>query len=86
MASAHQRAAQMLAAAADLLDQGQIVNRLSIAVTAIAVAILERCTGDTTFAAIVDDLAKTFSAPRDRVQADVTALLRSLADKKLLEL
>jgi hypothetical protein len=40
MASAHQRAAQMLAAAADLLDQGQIVNRLSIAVTAIAVAIL----------------------------------------------
>lgn len=30
----------MLAAAADLLDQGQIVNRLSIAVTAIAIAIL----------------------------------------------
>ena len=30
----------MLAAAADLLDQGQIVNRLSIAVTAIALAIL----------------------------------------------
>jgi pyrroloquinoline quinone biosynthesis protein D len=53
---------------------------------AIAVAILERCTGETTFAAIVDDLARTFSAPRDRVQADVTALLRSLADKKLLEL
>jgi len=40
MTSAHQRAAQMLAAAADLLDQGQIVNRLSIAVTAIALAIL----------------------------------------------
>ena len=40
MASAHQRAAQMLAAAADLLDQGQILNRLSIAVTAIAIAIL----------------------------------------------
>jgi hypothetical protein len=40
MASPHQRAAQMLAAAADLLDQGQIVNRLSVAVTAIAVAIL----------------------------------------------
>jgi len=30
----------MLAAAADLLDQGQIVNRLSIAVTSIALAIL----------------------------------------------
>lgn len=40
MTSPHQRAAQMLAAAADLLDQGQIVNRLSVAVTAIAVAIL----------------------------------------------
>jgi hypothetical protein len=40
MTSAHQRAAQMLAAAADLLDQGQILNRLSIAVTAIAIAIL----------------------------------------------
>ena len=40
MTSAHQRAAQMLAAAADLLDQGALVNRLSIAVTAIAIAIL----------------------------------------------
>lgn len=30
----------MLAAAADLLDQGQIINRLSVAVTAIAIAIL----------------------------------------------
>lgn len=40
MTSAHQKAAQMLAAAADLLDQGQIVNRLSIAVTAIAIAVM----------------------------------------------
>jgi pyrroloquinoline quinone biosynthesis protein D len=53
---------------------------------AIAVAVLERCTGEATFAAIVDDLAKTYSAPRERIQADVTALLRSLADKKLLDL
>lgn len=30
----------MLAAAADLLDQGAIINRLSIAVTAIAIAVL----------------------------------------------
>ncbi len=30
----------MLGAAADLLDQGQIVNRLSLALTAIAVAVL----------------------------------------------
>ena len=53
---------------------------------AIAVEILKRCTGEATFAAIVDDLAATFAAPRDRIAADVTTLLRGLADKKLLEL
>jgi pyrroloquinoline quinone biosynthesis protein D len=53
---------------------------------AIAVEVVKRCTGETTFAAIVDELAKTYSAPRDRVLADVTALLRGLADKRLLEL
>lgn len=53
---------------------------------AIAVEIIKRCTGDLTFAAIVDDLAKIYSAPRDRILADVTALLRGLADKRLLEL
>jgi pyrroloquinoline quinone biosynthesis protein D len=35
---------------------------------------------------IVDDLAATFSAPRERVLADVTTMLRGLADKRLLEL
>jgi pyrroloquinoline quinone biosynthesis protein D len=50
----------------------------------IAVEILKRCTGEATLAAIVDDLAATFNAPRDRILADVTALLRGLADKKLL--
>lgn len=53
---------------------------------AIAIEVLKRCTGEATFAAIVDDLAKSFAAPRDRILADVTALLRGLADKKLLEL
>jgi pyrroloquinoline quinone biosynthesis protein D len=53
---------------------------------AIAAEIVKRCTGEMTFAAIVDDLAKTFNAPRERVLADVTAMLRGLADKKLLEL
>ena len=52
----------------------------------IAAEVVKRCTGDATFAAIVDDLAKTFSAPRERVLADVTVLLRGLADKRLLEL
>lgn len=52
----------------------------------IAAEIVKRCTGEATFAAIVDDLAKTFAAPRERVATDAGALLRSLADKKLLEL
>ena len=48
--------------------------------------IIKRCTGEATLDAIVDDLAKTFNAPRERIFADVTAMLRGLADKKLLEL
>jgi pyrroloquinoline quinone biosynthesis protein D len=53
---------------------------------AIAVEIVKRCTGEATFGEIIDDLAKTFSAPRERILADVTSLLRGLADKRLLEL
>jgi pyrroloquinoline quinone biosynthesis protein D len=53
---------------------------------AIAAEILKRCTGEATFSAIVDDLAKTFNAPRERVSADAGKLLSGLADKKLLEL
>ena len=53
---------------------------------AIAAEIVKRCTGEATFEAIVDDLAKTFNAPRERIRTDVTAMLRSLADKKMLEL
>ena len=51
----------------------------------IAVEILKRCTGEATLEAIVDDLAKTFSAPRERIMTDVTALIGGLAEKKLLE-
>ncbi len=53
---------------------------------AIAAEIVRRCSGEATFAEIVDDLAKSFAAPRERIAADAGALLRSLADKKLLEL
>jgi pyrroloquinoline quinone biosynthesis protein D len=53
---------------------------------AIAAEIVKRCTGEATFEAIVDDLAKSFNAPRERILTDVTAMLRSLADKKMLEL
>jgi pyrroloquinoline quinone biosynthesis protein D len=53
---------------------------------AIAVEILKRCTGEVTFGAIVDDLATSFNAPRERIHADVGKLLTGLAEKKLLEL
>lgn len=53
---------------------------------AIAAEILKRCTGEATLAAIVDALAATYGAPRERVLADVSTLLRSLVDKKLMEL
>ena len=53
---------------------------------AIALAVLKRCTGEAALAEIVDDLAAAYSAPRERILADVTALLRGLADKRLLEL
>jgi pyrroloquinoline quinone biosynthesis protein D len=53
---------------------------------AIAAEILKRCNGQASFTEIIDDLVKAFSAPRERIVADVTALLSGLADKKLLEL
>jgi pyrroloquinoline quinone biosynthesis protein D len=51
----------------------------------VTVEILRRCTGTSTLDEIVDDLAKAFTAPRERIRADVVNLLGALADKKLLE-
>ena len=42
---------------------------------AIAAEIVKRCTGEATVDEIVDDLAKTFNAPRERIMTDVTAML-----------
>jgi pyrroloquinoline quinone biosynthesis protein D len=53
---------------------------------AIAAEVIKRCSGEATFAEIIDDLATTFAAPRERILTDVTAMLRGLADKRLLEL
>jgi pyrroloquinoline quinone biosynthesis protein D len=53
---------------------------------AIAVEILKRCDGIATIDAIVDDLAQQFSANRDRVGADVRALLEDLAAKRMVDL
>jgi pyrroloquinoline quinone biosynthesis protein D len=53
---------------------------------AIAAEVIKRCTGEASFSEIVDDLSASYSAPREKILADVTALLRGLADKRLLEL
>jgi len=52
----------------------------------IAAEVIKRCTGAATFGEIVDDLAKTYTAPREKILGDVSALLRGLAEKRLLEL
>ena len=76
MTSPHQRAGQMLAAAADLLDQGQIVNRLSVAVTAIGLGVLlipmvpaSEATQPTAAAVAVIGLAELFLAARVALSA-----------------
>jgi pyrroloquinoline quinone biosynthesis protein D len=51
---------------------------------AIATEILQRCTGEATVTAIVDDLAGKFNAPRDLISRDVNALLQSFADKGIM--
>ena len=52
----------------------------------VSVEILKRCTGEATLAAIVDDLAAAFDAPRERIAADVGAMLASLVEKRLVDL
>jgi hypothetical protein len=73
----------MLAAAADLLDQGQIVNRLSLALTAIAIAVLllpifpaSIATVPTAVVVALAGLVELFVASRVSFNA---ALLRRLA-------
>ena len=51
---------------------------------AIATEILQRCTGEATVTAIVDDLAGKFNAPRDLISRDVNTLLQGFADKGVM--
>lgn len=47
-------------------------------------AVVERCRGGVTLAAIADALAADYGAPRARILADASALLQDLADKGLV--
>jgi pyrroloquinoline quinone biosynthesis protein D len=51
----------------------------------IAVEILKRCDGRAALAGIIDDLARTYAAPREQIAKDVTAMLQDLADKGMVE-
>ncbi|NWH08273.1 MAG: pyrroloquinoline quinone biosynthesis peptide chaperone PqqD [Alphaproteobacteria bacterium] len=47
----------------------------------IAHAILTRCDGNVSVAAISEDLARQYAAPKEEIERDVSELLQELADK-----
>ena len=51
----------------------------------IAVEILKRCDGKAALSDVIDDLAKTYAAPREQIARDVMAMLQDLADKGMVE-
>ena len=53
---------------------------------AIAVAVLERCTGEQTLEEIVNALATAYNAPRETIARDVTKLIGDLAMKRMVDL
>ena len=53
---------------------------------AVSVEVLKRCTGDASLSSIVDDLASAFDAPRERIAADVEAMLSGLVAKRLVDM
>ena len=48
---------------------------------AIAVAVLRLCDGSRSVETIAGELAQTYNAPKERILADISALLQDLADK-----
>ena len=51
----------------------------------IAVEILKRCDGEAALSEIIDDLAKTYAAPREQIAKDVIQMLQDLADKGMVD-
>jgi pyrroloquinoline quinone biosynthesis protein D len=52
----------------------------------ISVDILQRCDGQAALAAIIDDLAKKYTADRAVIERDVRVLLGGLLEKRMLGL
>jgi coenzyme PQQ biosynthesis protein PqqD len=57
-----------------------------LALDPVGVAVLTRVDGRASVAAICDDLAGTFAAPREVIEPDVLSFLGELADKRLVDL
>ncbi len=53
---------------------------------AIAAEIIKHCNGEASVREIIDAFVQVYSAPREKIAADVIALLSTLAQKKLLDL
>ena len=49
-----------------------------------ALAVLQRVDGSATIAAIIDELARVYAAPREVIREDVLELLRDLAAKGVI--
>ena len=47
----------------------------------VAVEVLKLCDGGRTLADIADALARRYTAPKEQILADITAMLQDLADK-----
>lgn len=50
----------------------------------IALEVIKRCDGAASVAAIVDQLAKAYEAPRDVISKDVHQMLQDLTDKGVM--
>ena len=48
---------------------------------ATAVSVLQLCDGNRSVGAIAAELAKTYNAPTERIEADIVSMLQGLADK-----
>jgi pyrroloquinoline quinone biosynthesis protein D len=58
----------------------------ALALDEVAIKIVEALDGVRTVDQIVDGFVQAYNAPRDQIVGDVTAFLRELADRRMVEL
>jgi pyrroloquinoline quinone biosynthesis protein D len=57
-----------------------------LVVNAVGQAILELCDGKAALGDIIDDLADRFAAPRADIERETKAFVRTLADRRMIDL